>query len=426
METIKGFFFFIETKKMASILGYYTDESETGVLTNGQLFIGSTGLPAVANTLSHSSNLLVSNGAGTITLDTVQGIQTTSSPTFANITDSGISANEIVVSGTAGLLQGTALTNGQLLIGSTSASPVAKTLTGTTNEVIVTNTAGTITLSTPQAIGTGNNVQFANIYCGSNSATFDSPLQFDSTVANRKITLFEMVNNQFQFYGFGIAAGVMIYNVAAGTSNHVFSCAASSSALTTLFTIFGNQAGVSIPATTGSPSYSIGTTINFGQAGSGGAYFSNAITNDQVIRNSTSTSNNVLIGVGTGKSQLAVGNTSIQNNAFIVGGLVNTVAAGPALGTSAATPTLGGSQMGGTINCTTTSTLLVTGVIATFTLPVTLSSSNFGVVLSPANANAANATGVYATSASTTTFTINTTATLSAATIYAWNYKVVI
>ncbi len=54
------------------------------------------------------------------------------------------------------------LTNGQLYIGSTSASVVAATLTGTTNQVIVTNGAASITLSTPQNIGTASTPTFAS------------------------------------------------------------------------------------------------------------------------------------------------------------------------------------------------------------------------------------------------------------------------
>ena len=41
------------------------------------------------------------------------------------------------------------LTNGQVLIGSTGAGPVAATLTGTSNEIGVTNAAGSITLAIP-------------------------------------------------------------------------------------------------------------------------------------------------------------------------------------------------------------------------------------------------------------------------------------
>lgn len=61
------------------------------------------------------------------------------------------------------IAQTAAVTNGMLLIGSTNANPVAATLTGTSNQVVVTNGAGSITLSTPQSIGTGNSVTFAGL-----------------------------------------------------------------------------------------------------------------------------------------------------------------------------------------------------------------------------------------------------------------------
>lgn len=59
----------------------------------------------------------------------------------------------------------TAPTNGKLLIGNGTTYTLA-TLTGTANQVIVTNGAGSITLSLPQSIGTASNVTFNNITCG--------------------------------------------------------------------------------------------------------------------------------------------------------------------------------------------------------------------------------------------------------------------
>lgn len=62
-----------------------------------------------------------------------------------------------------GATTGTSLgvaTNGQLAIGSTGVDPVLATLTGTSNQVTVTNGAGSITLSTPQDIATSSAVQF--------------------------------------------------------------------------------------------------------------------------------------------------------------------------------------------------------------------------------------------------------------------------
>src|SRR5690606_8562325 len=60
------------------------------------------------------------------------------------------------------------LTNGQLMIGSTGNAPVAATITGTTNQVNVTNGAGSITLSTPQDINTNSAVRFGSITTGGN------------------------------------------------------------------------------------------------------------------------------------------------------------------------------------------------------------------------------------------------------------------
>jgi hypothetical protein len=61
----------------------------------------------------------------------------------------------------------TSYTNGQLLIGNTTGNTLTKaTLTGTTNQVAVTNGSGSITLSTPQDIATSSNVQFGSFGIG--------------------------------------------------------------------------------------------------------------------------------------------------------------------------------------------------------------------------------------------------------------------
>lgn len=64
---------------------------------------------------------------------------------LSTITDHGI----MLGSGTSAITVMTALTNGQLAIGSTGADPVGAVLTGTANQVTVTNAAGSITLSIP-------------------------------------------------------------------------------------------------------------------------------------------------------------------------------------------------------------------------------------------------------------------------------------
>ena len=55
------------------------------------------------------------------------------------------------------------LTNGQLLIGDGAGAPTTATLTGTSNQVAVSNGVGSITLSLPQSIHTGASPTFAGL-----------------------------------------------------------------------------------------------------------------------------------------------------------------------------------------------------------------------------------------------------------------------
>jgi hypothetical protein len=60
----------------------------------------------------------------------------------------------------------TTYSNGQILIGNSSNGLTKATLTGTTNQVTVTNGSGSITLGTPQDIATSSNVQFGSLGIG--------------------------------------------------------------------------------------------------------------------------------------------------------------------------------------------------------------------------------------------------------------------
>lgn len=65
----------------------------------------------------------------------------------------------------------TSYTNGQLLIGNTTGNTLTKaTLTGTANQVAVTNGSGSITLSTPQDLASSSNVQFGSLGVGTASS----------------------------------------------------------------------------------------------------------------------------------------------------------------------------------------------------------------------------------------------------------------
>jgi hypothetical protein len=82
----------------------------------------------------------------------------------------------------------TTYTDGQLLIGNTTGNTLAKaTLTGTSNQVVVTNGSGTITLSTPQSIGTGSSPTFAGLNLGTGSISTIGSIAVDGE-ANRDFT----------------------------------------------------------------------------------------------------------------------------------------------------------------------------------------------------------------------------------------------
>jgi hypothetical protein len=82
----------------------------------------------------------------------------------------------MVYTDAAGNLTSVAADSGELLIGADDALPVKATLTGTPNEIIITNAAGSITLSLPQAISPTSDVGF-------NSLSTNTPASLIKTTA---------------------------------------------------------------------------------------------------------------------------------------------------------------------------------------------------------------------------------------------------
>lgn len=132
------------------------------VSLGGEITLDNAGVTSLTGT---SNQVNVSASTGGVTLSLPQSIGTSSSPTFSGLTLSGLTANAFIYAGSGGVIESTdsAPTNGQILIGRTGNTPVAATITGTSNQVTVTNGSGTITLSLPQSIGTSSNVTFGNL-----------------------------------------------------------------------------------------------------------------------------------------------------------------------------------------------------------------------------------------------------------------------
>jgi trimeric autotransporter adhesin len=95
--------------------------------------------------------------------------------------------------------------------------------------------------------------------------TGSKKLQFvnDSTT-NRHIVLYETANNEHQFFGFGINADTLRYQVDSTNNKHVFYAATSSSASTELMRIQGNG---NLGIGTASPAYSLHVSSNIATNG---------------------------------------------------------------------------------------------------------------------------------------------------------------
>lgn len=150
--------------------------------TNTSIDLGVTNIvfDDVTKTIPHNSTLSIQGGTTNeyFHLTSAEHTNLTSGdPVFDSITLNDLSANQIVLTNGSKVLATaaslsvvlggtgqTSYTNGQLLIGNTTGNTLAKaTLTGTANQVIVTNGAGSITLSLPQNISTTTSPTFAGL-----------------------------------------------------------------------------------------------------------------------------------------------------------------------------------------------------------------------------------------------------------------------
>jgi Chaperone of endosialidase len=75
---------------------------------------------------------------------------------------------------------------------------------------------------------------------GIGNAAPHAQLQFSNSAINRKLVLWETFNNDHQYYGFGINAAALRYQVDGTSSSHVFYAGATATTSNELFRIIGN------------------------------------------------------------------------------------------------------------------------------------------------------------------------------------------
>ena len=150
--------------------GSFTDDDAVVHLTRSGLFWNDVFVDAAGNV-----HPFIKGTAPDDSFGSMEGFSSVI-PTIASIADANksVTVNDTATGydlstgsgGTVAVVNGgtgqTTYTNGQLLIGNTTGNTLTKaTLTGTANQVVVTNGTGSITLSTPQSIATTSSPTFA-------------------------------------------------------------------------------------------------------------------------------------------------------------------------------------------------------------------------------------------------------------------------
>ena len=102
-----------------------------------------------------------------------------------------------------------------------------------------------------QSVNTSNVAQFlllnpfgGNVGIGTTSP--NAPLQFSNAITTRKVVLYEMANNNNQFYGFGVEAARLVYSTANTGDDHVFYAGASSTSRNELIRIDGSNGDIKL------------------------------------------------------------------------------------------------------------------------------------------------------------------------------------
>jgi hypothetical protein len=173
----------IEFKDNYTFTANLTDNTNITFPTSGTL-LASSGGGYVSSITGTSNQIYASNSTGNITLSTPQDIATTSSPTFnqvnattlagtiitstqTNITEIGIINTGTWEADIIGTIYGgtgnSSYLPGEILIGNNSNGLTKNTLTGTPDQINISNGNGTIIISTPQNIATTSSPTFNQV-----------------------------------------------------------------------------------------------------------------------------------------------------------------------------------------------------------------------------------------------------------------------
>jgi hypothetical protein len=197
------------------------------------------------------------------------------------------------------------------------------------------------------------------------SAGGGAAIQMNNVTNNRKIVMYDDgAPNNYQFYGFGVSGNTVRYNADQTSTDHVFFAGINSTSVQEVFRIKGNQTG--------------------------------AVT---------------LGGISFGQTLICTSSTP-------------TIAVGSAAGTGA-TASISGTGTSGNVTINFVTLGGTSGTVATITIPNAISTTTFAPIIFPNNTLAATgAINFYTARASSTTWNISATTTITTGT-YQWSYIVI-
>jgi hypothetical protein len=322
----------------ASDLAYQTMSGDATMASTGALTLASSGVSA--NTYGSASSVPVTtvDAKGRVTGVTDTSIAISASQVTSgtlSVARGGTGASTLtdravlVGNGTDAITSVGPLTDGQLIIGSTGGDPVAASLTGTANQITVTNATGQITLSTPQNIATTSSPTFAGISIGTSGS---GTTTIGNTTSGGAVSV---VASNGQSIAIG---GASTQTVSVGTTGTGAVTIGNSGATTALAgsTVGVTSAAVSVNPT-GTGTTTIGNTTNGGNVslstalGSTLTFTPGALTSTIVAQTTAATAGGAIsMTAGTGNTSGA-------------GGALNaTGGTGGATGTGGAVAILGG------------------------------------------------------------------------------------
>jgi uncharacterized protein YjbI with pentapeptide repeats len=166
-------------------------------------------------------------------------------------------------------------------------------------------------ITTAGNLGIGTTSPIASLEINSNNTS--GQIYVGSALQNKKVVLFDSLNNEHQFYGFGINSFALRYQLDSTSANHIFYAASSSSISNELFRITGTG-NINVANTANLPTISSGNILATNITVSSLNVTNNTLTNVIATNiSSTNITSTNIISVNNTLTNLLLSNQTVTN-----------------------------------------------------------------------------------------------------------------